>query len=116
MEQVSQGVGLVGQTGAAQAEIVARVIEAAAIVSRIAQSAQEQAIGLRQINVAVNQLDAATQQNAEMVEESTAASHRLAGEAEELSYLVARFRIADEGQGAPGGATRSAGARGRRVA
>ena len=100
ISQVGQGVELVGQTGAAQAEIVARVVETATIVSRIAQSAQEQAAGLRQINSAVGDLDKATQQNAAMVEESTAASHRLAGEAEELARLVARFRLDAEGAAA----------------
>jgi methyl-accepting chemotaxis protein len=96
MEQVSHGVELVGETGAAQEKIVAQVVEVTEIVSRIAQSAQEQATGLKEINVAVNELDAATQQNTGMMEESTAASHRLAGEAEELARLVARFRIEDE--------------------
>ncbi len=97
MGQVGQGVDLVGQTGAAQQQIVAEIVEITKIVSRIAQSAQEQATGLRQINRAVGDLDKATQQNAAMVEESTAASHRLAGEAEALSRLVARFRVeADE--------------------
>jgi methyl-accepting chemotaxis protein len=107
MEQVGQGVALVGQTGAAQEKIVAQVVEVTEIVSRIAQSAQEQATGLKEINVAVNELDSATQQNTGMMEESTAASHRLAGEAEELAHLVARFRVEDEDRAAP----RRAGAR-----
>ena len=38
-------------------------------------------------------MDAVTQQNAAMVEESTAASHRLAREAESLGQLVARFNL-----------------------
>jgi methyl-accepting chemotaxis protein len=96
MSQVGQGVDLVGQTGSAQAEIVAQVVEITKIVGRIAQSAQEQATGLRQINLAVGDLDKATQQNAAMVEESTASSHRLAGEADELARLVARFRVETE--------------------
>jgi methyl-accepting chemotaxis protein len=107
MEQVAHGVGLVGQTGAAQEKIVAQVVEVTEIVSRIAQSAQEQATGLKEINVAVNELDHATQQNTGMMEESTAASHRLAAEAEELAHLVARFRVGDE---APA-AARKVGAR-----
>ncbi|THD46315.1 MAG: methyl-accepting chemotaxis protein [Bradyrhizobium sp.] len=96
--QVSQGAQLVGQTGAAQEEIVAQVIEITTIVSRIAEAAQDQATGLRQVNSAVSQLDGATQQNAAMVEESTAASHRLAGEAAELSRLMARFRVEQDDQ------------------
>ena len=96
ISQVSEGVALVGQTGAAQQQIVAQVAEITTIVSRIAQSAQEQAAGLRQINTAVSELDQATQQNTARTEESTASSHRLAGEAEELSRLVARFRVEDD--------------------
>ena len=59
----------------------------------IAPSAQEQATGLQEVNTAVNQMDQVTQQNAAMVEESTAASHTLAREAEELTTLVNRFQV-----------------------
>jgi methyl-accepting chemotaxis protein len=93
MEHVSQGVGLVGQTGAAQQQIVEQVVEITAIVSRIAQSAQDQATRLRQVNHAVSQLDAATRENADKVEDSRAGSHRLAEEAQELARLVAKFRV-----------------------
>jgi methyl-accepting chemotaxis protein len=79
MGQVGQGVELVSQTGSALAEIVAQVVEIAKIVGWIAQSAQEQATGLRQINLAVGDLDKATQQNAAMVEESTASSQSPGG-------------------------------------
>jgi methyl-accepting chemotaxis protein len=41
----------------------------------------------------MNQMDQVTQQNAAMVEEATAASHSLAGEAAELARLVGRFKI-----------------------
>jgi len=99
ISQVGQGVGLVGETRAAQVSIVAQIVEITKIVGAIAHSAQEQASGLRQVNVAVGDLDKATQQNAAMVEESTAASHRLAGEAEELSRLVARFRLETDDRG-----------------
>ena len=59
----------------------------------LAASAQEQATGLQQVNTAVNQMDQVTQQNAAMVEQSTAASHSLAQEAESLAGSVARFQI-----------------------
>ena len=51
-------------------------------------------MGLAEINSAVSQLDQVTQQNAAMVEESTAASHTLRQDADELRQLVARFRTA----------------------
>ena len=89
--QVAQGVNLVGQTGEALTRIVTQVAEINGVVAEIAASAQEQATGLHQVNTAVNQMDQVTQQNAAMVEESTAASHSLAREAQELQGLMARF-------------------------
>ena len=90
--QVSQGVTLVGETGEALNRIVTQVAEISGVVTEIAASAQEQATGLQQVNTAVNQMDQVTQQNAAMVEESTAASHSLAQEARELQRLMARFK------------------------
>ncbi len=91
--QVEQGVTLVGQTGAVLQRIFVQVTEINGIVAEIAASAQEQATGLDQVNTAVNQMDQVTQQNAAMVEQSTAASHALARETEELSRLLARFQV-----------------------
>ena len=96
-QQVAQGVNLVGQTGEALQRIVGRVAEIDGLVSEIAASAQEQATGLQQVNTAVNQMDQVTQQNAAMVEESTAASHSLSQEADVLAASVARFRTAGSG-------------------
>ena len=61
----------------------------------LAASAKEQATGLGEVNAAVNQMDQVTQQNAAMVEQATAASHSLSGEAEELARLVGQFRIGE---------------------
>ncbi|MEH6676293.1 methyl-accepting chemotaxis protein [Phenylobacterium sp.] len=92
-EQVSQGVGLVGETGQALERIVTQVAEINGLVSEIAASAKEEALGLAQVNTAVNEMDHVTQQNAAMVEESTAASRVLADESRELAKLVGRFRV-----------------------
>ena len=91
--QVEQGVALVGETGKALERIVLQISEINNIVADIAASAHEQATGLDQVNTAVNQMDQVTQQNAAMVEESTAASHALAKETEELSKLISRFQL-----------------------
>ena len=94
-EQVGQGVGLVGQTGEALRRIVSEVAEINGLVTEIAASAHEQSTGLAEVNTAMNQMDQVTQQNAAMVEQSTAASHSLASEAAALAALVARFRIGE---------------------
>ncbi|WP_404417713.1 methyl-accepting chemotaxis protein [Brevundimonas vesicularis] len=91
--QVGAGVKLVGETGEALQRIVDRVAEIDSLVTEIAASAQEQAVGLAEVNTAVNQMDQVTQQNAAMVEQSTAASHSLAQEAESLQASVAQFRV-----------------------
>ena len=91
--QVKMGVGLVGQTGEALEKIVSSVSDISARVSEISASAQEQSSGLAEINIAVNQLDQVTQQNAAMFEETTAASHALSREAAALNATTARFRV-----------------------
>jgi methyl-accepting chemotaxis protein len=94
-EQVKSGVSLVGQTGQALEVIVAEVQEINSHVAAIAESAREQAIGLKEINTAVNTMDQGTQQNAAMVEENNAASAMLAGETARLKQLVHQFRLGD---------------------
>ena len=91
--QVGSGVRLVGETGASLERITAHVAQIESLVTDISGSAAEQATGLQQVNTAVNQMDQMTQQNAAMVEESTAASHSLSQEADSLNAAVARFRV-----------------------
>jgi methyl-accepting chemotaxis protein len=74
-------------------------------MAEINASAQEQATALSQVNTAVNQMDQTTQQNAAMVEQSTAASHNLSNEARELAQLVGRFRIGADVTGTASGTT-----------
>lgn len=92
-DAVRQGVELVSQTGSGLAEIDGLVQEAATHVDAIAVAAQEQAAGLSQVNVAVNHLDQATQQNAAMVEEMSAAGAALASESVSLHLLLQGFRL-----------------------
>ena len=70
-----------------------RVAQIDSLVREIAASAQEQATGLAEVNMAVSQMDQVTQQNAAMVEESTAASRSLAQDAVELDRLMRQFEI-----------------------
>ena len=91
-QQVGEGVDLVGETGKALQQIVIQVGEIDVLISSIAASAQEQATGLAEVNVAVNQMDQVVQQNAAMVEQSTAAAHSLKSETSELSRLMSRFQ------------------------
>ena len=93
--QVKSGVVLVGETGSRLRGIVAQVAESSAMVGGIAGAAVEQAANLRQVNVAVGEMDRMTQQNAAMVEQSTAATRALSDEANELTRIVSSFRTRD---------------------
>ncbi len=90
--QVERGVRLVGDTGQALTGIASKVGEIDALIREIAESSQEQATGLNQVNAAVNQMDQVTQQNAAMVEEATTAAAALRGEAQDLAHHVSRFQ------------------------
>ncbi|HYZ64643.1 MAG TPA: methyl-accepting chemotaxis protein, partial [Acetobacteraceae bacterium] len=94
-QQVGRGVDLVDATGKSLSRIVARVGELSGVMVEIAAAAREQAAGLAEVNSAIAQMDQVTQQNAAMVEQSTAASHALAEEAKELARLTGRFQIGE---------------------
>ncbi|NVP58538.1 nitrate- and nitrite sensing domain-containing protein [Rhizobium sp. DBTS2] len=96
---VRQGVELVSETGTGLAEIDELVQEAASHVDAIAIAAQEQAVGLSQVNVAVNHLDQSTQQNAAMVEEMSAAGAALASESATLQGLLNSFVLTSSSSG-----------------
>ncbi len=96
--QVEKGVALVGDTGQALEQIAGRVTEINAIVSAITASAQSQADSLHQVNIAIGNMDKLTQQNAAMAEETTAESHGLCNEAEQLASLISLFRIGTDDQ------------------
>ncbi|MGV2122923.1 HAMP domain-containing methyl-accepting chemotaxis protein [Agrobacterium vitis] len=97
-QQVQAGVQLVAETGSSLETIVGEVQEINRHVTAIVEAAREQSVGLQEINTAVNTMDQGTQQNAAMVEQTTAASHSLAKEAATLSDLLSRFKLEDHGK------------------
>ncbi|MDE1995297.1 MAG: chemotaxis protein, partial [Rhizobiaceae bacterium] len=100
-DQVEVGVKLVQATGEALAAIETRVLKINDHIHSIATAAREQATGLSEVNKAVNQMDEMTQRNAAMVEETSAATHRLSDEANGLVRLVARFKVGGSVAAAP---------------
>ena len=97
-QQVGHGVTLVGATGEKLGQIVARVDDMTLQVTEIAEAAERQSAKLAQVNAAMGEMDRVTQQNAAMVEETTAATRSLAEEASQLAAMVCDFRTR-----APGG-------------
>jgi methyl-accepting chemotaxis protein len=91
-QQVGRGVALVGETGDALGRILSKVGTIRRVIDEIAASATAQATGLQEINTAVAEMDHVTQQNAAMVEQTTAATHSLSNETEELGGAIGHFR------------------------
>ncbi len=91
--QVQSGVKLVSDTGDALKTIEQYVITINQHMDSIATSAKEQSVGLGEVNTAVNQMDQVTQQNAAMVEETSAAGATLANESGRLRELISQFQL-----------------------
>lgn len=92
-EHVASGVKYVGGSGETLKDVVGQIALIDGFVSEMAQTAERQAKTLAEINAAVSQMDRVTQQNAAMVEQSTAASRSLASEARALTDLVSFFQV-----------------------
>ncbi|ALN71195.1 methyl-accepting chemotaxis protein [Aureimonas sp. AU20] len=90
---VGNGVDLVNRSGEVLTRIASQVTQIDALVQEIAGSAREQSIGIADVNDAVNKMDRVTQQNAAMVEETTAATLSLRSETEQLGRLVSSFQV-----------------------
>jgi len=97
--QVDSGVKLVGESGTALRNIVDQVQKINALVTEMAQAAEQQSTGIEQVNAAISQMDHVTQQNAAMVEQSTAAARNLASETKALTELISFFTIAEAASG-----------------
>ena len=93
VEKVGIGTEQVAQAGATMQEIVDGIQRVADIVGEIASASREQSLGLSQINQAVAHLDGVTQQNAALVEETSAASSALQDQARHLAALAGTFQL-----------------------
>ncbi|NLS04708.1 methyl-accepting chemotaxis protein [Rhizobium sp. P32RR-XVIII] len=93
--EVKTGGELVTKAGEALRRIGEDVSRIDENVKSIVTAAREQSTGLNEINTAVSQMDQATQKNAAMVEETNAASHTLATDADNLIRLVSQFQTGE---------------------
>ena len=93
VEKVDIGSRLVGDAGKSMVEIVASVQRVTDIIAEISAATTEQSQGIEQVNIAVNQLDTMTQQNAALVEQSAAAASSLKDQTIKLNVSVSRFSV-----------------------
>ncbi|UXS32275.1 methyl-accepting chemotaxis protein [Agrobacterium tumefaciens] len=95
---VESGVALVLKTGESLEQIQKRIQSVNDQIGEIATASREQSGRLSEINASVNELDHVTQQNAAMVEETTAAAFSLANEADGLTEQVGQFSVGETRQ------------------
>ena len=95
VEKVEAGSKLVGQAGKTMDAIVVSVRRVTDIMAEIAAASREQEAGIGQVNQAVGEMDATTQQNAALVEQAAAAAASLQGQADNLAQVVSVFKLDD---------------------
>lgn len=89
--QVETGVQLVDRTGAVLENILERIAQISSEMENIADMTEDQSTSIQQVNTAVSEMDKMTQQNAAMVEQSSAAARSLFDETTHLTQLLSRF-------------------------
>ncbi|MBW9335763.1 HAMP domain-containing protein [Herbaspirillum sp. RU 5E] len=93
VSRIATGEQQVNQAGATMGRVVESIKNVSGIVQEISVASAEQTRGLEQINQAIAQIDEATQRNAALVEEASAASSTMKQEAASLTQLVSTFKL-----------------------
>ena len=96
VNRIDEGNGQVKQAGAAMADILHSVSKVSELIEAISHASHEQSTGIDQVNVAVTHMDAATQQNATLSQESSAAAQAMHRQAEQLLDTVQIFKLRQE--------------------
>ena len=110
---IESGAGIASAAGGTMREILGRVRQVADLLHAIDGASSEQAAGIAKVRRVIADMDEATQQNAAMVEQAAAAAETMRAQAEELTGVVATFRVRSETGGwhVPAAQVTDAGAR-----
>ncbi|XBS69226.1 methyl-accepting chemotaxis protein [Acerihabitans sp. KWT182] len=92
-QSVASGSKYVRLAGESMNDIVSNISSVSTMIAEITHATQQQHQGIEEISVSVNRLDAMVQQNAELVEQSSAATAALQEEARELTETASGFRL-----------------------
>ncbi|WP_409306645.1 methyl-accepting chemotaxis protein [Pectobacterium sp. B1J-3] len=95
VSNVKTGSEQVSFAGEAMENIVKAVVNVTDIMGEIASASNEQSKGITQVGQAMVEMDSVTQQNAALVEQSTAASASLEEQARRLTEIVSIFQLAE---------------------
>jgi methyl-accepting chemotaxis protein len=93
IEQVEQGNRIAADAGATIRQIVTNADKINGLMTQISTATREQSAGVAQVGAAVHELDRSTQQNAALVEETSAASSALSEQASRLAQEVSFFKL-----------------------
>jgi methyl-accepting chemotaxis protein len=93
VDQVKLGSSYVSNAGDTMGEIVQSIQKVASIMQDISVASKEQSIGIDAVNTSIVEMDVATQKNAALAEEATAATESLQNEAEQLLDVVRVFNL-----------------------
>lgn len=94
VDQIASGTTVVEQAGATMQTMVTNAKQINAYLNDISVAAKEQAEGVGQVTIAIQTLDENTQQNAALVEETSAAASALTQQAATLQEEIANFKVA----------------------
>ncbi len=95
LTSIQQGAGLVEVAGKTMNEVLDDVRKVADIMDEIMMASGEQSRGISQINIAINQMDDVTQQNAGLVAEVATAAGSLQEQVSHLQHAIASFQLDD---------------------
>ena len=90
--QVVQAAALVEQTRQQFEDVNGRVSQSSGFVSQIAQASAEQARGIDQLNVAINEIDKVVQQTVASAEHSAAAAGQMGEQSHATGLVIERLR------------------------
>jgi methyl-accepting chemotaxis protein len=93
---IAAAVQMVEKVDGALANISSDVGEVHSLLGQMATDNQAQSTAITQISAAIGTMDQSTQQNAAMVEETSAAARNLSSEVTSLADQAAKFKIGDE--------------------
>jgi methyl-accepting chemotaxis protein len=93
VDKVEAGARLADQAGTTMEEVVASIRNVSEIMHGITEASDEQRAGIEQVNQAIAQMDAVTQQNAALVEQAAAASGAMHDQSMQLAQVVSVFRL-----------------------
>ena len=93
VQQVQSGSDVVGQAGSTMQQIVDNATRVKSLIGEISRATQEQTAGIGDVAQSVEKLDAMTQQNASLVEQTAAAASSLEDSARRLNGAMAYFKV-----------------------